>query len=175
MAGERDKVLAAGMDDYLSKPLKPHALERMLSRYVSPSSRSSITACEDEPEAVESMADLDMGIDRTPRLSQLFIDHVPETLAELDAAIAVSDARRVREKAHKLKGGCLAVGAAVMAKLAETLQFEAERDELDRARERAQALRSGYERVAELLQKEMRVSQPALLAADANRSESAGQ
>jgi HPt (histidine-containing phosphotransfer) domain-containing protein len=101
------------------------------------------------------MADLDMSVDRSPQLSRLFVDRVPEALAEIDAAVAVSDARRVGQKAHKLKGGCLAVGAEVMASLAETLQFEAERGDLDHALERSQALRSGYERVAELLRQEM--------------------
>jgi signal transduction histidine kinase/CheY-like chemotaxis protein len=33
MAGERDKVISAGMDDYLTKPLRPNTLERMLERY----------------------------------------------------------------------------------------------------------------------------------------------
>jgi CheY-like chemotaxis protein len=33
IAGEREKVIDAGMDDYLSKPLRPNTLERMLERY----------------------------------------------------------------------------------------------------------------------------------------------
>ncbi len=155
MAGERDKVLAAGMDDYLSKPLKPHSLERMLQRYVGdadvPSGILPRGTSEDAPQLLE----LATNIPRSARLSELFLRHVPQTLDELEAAAMGGDAKLLREKAHKLKGSCLALGAEVMAKVAETVQFEAERGELGPAAERAAALRSGYSRVAILLRREL--------------------
>jgi signal transduction histidine kinase/CheY-like chemotaxis protein len=167
MAGERDKVLAAGMDDYLSKPLRAQALERMLERYIgrgggrqdsdAPEHRSSAA---DAPEHRRSVPELDMDVDRSERLSSLFIARVPDTLAELDAAVAAGDAQRAREKAHKLKGSCLAVGAGVMAGQAEALQHEAEHGQLGGAAEHAEKLRQQYERVAALLEEEIARSRP---------------
>ena len=155
MAGERDKVLAAGMDDYLSKPLKPHALERMLQRYVADFPESIAPPAEENKIVQSEGAELDMDLERTARLSELFIERVPDSLAELDAAVSVRNARSVRELAHKLKGSCLALGAEKMASLAETLQFEAERGELEMSAERASELRASYERVIALLRKEL--------------------
>jgi signal transduction histidine kinase/DNA-binding response OmpR family regulator len=153
MAGERDKVLAAGMDDYLSKPLKPQSLERMLQRYVG--EFEPVDEFEYSIEAQSESCDLDMQVQRSARLCKLFIDKVPETLDELDQAVADKDAKRVREKAHKLKGSCLAIGAEPMAKLSERLQFEAEGGKLERSGSRAAELREHYARVARLLHREL--------------------
>ncbi len=160
MAGERDKVLAAGMDDYLAKPLRAHSLERMLERYAggdvveddsSSSDRASLTGY--EPTG-KKLAELDMTIKRSPKLVSLFVARVPDNLEELDKAIETGDAGAVRASAHKLKGSCLAIGAEVMAKEAETLQFEAENGDLVQADDRAATLWSQYDRVVATLESE---------------------
>jgi len=153
MAGERDKVLAAGMDDYLSKPLRPHSLERMLERYVGETAEPVVVADADEHE--KPAAALDMSIERSEKLVTLFLTRVPENLAEIEAGLLLADARRVREKAHKLKGSCLAIGAELMAHEAEALQFEAERSDLAKGTLRLAALRQQYDYVSGLLRKEL--------------------
>lgn len=170
MAGERDKVLAAGMDDYLSKPLRPHSLERMLERYVGED--EVFVASSPEPNETPAV-ELDMTITRSPRLVGLFLSRVPENLAELEAVLALADPRRVRERAHKLKGSCLAVGAELMAKEAEALQLEAERDELSVAAIHVASLREQYGRVALLLRSELPPGQERAFDAELRRNSSA--
>jgi signal transduction histidine kinase/CheY-like chemotaxis protein/HPt (histidine-containing phosphotransfer) domain-containing protein len=151
MAGERDKVLAAGMDDYLSKPLRPHILENMLERYVSGRTAVAPESGRTEPSAVE----LDPTITRAGRLSELFIKHAPETLKELDAALAIGDANAARASAHKLKGSCLAVGAGIMGEAAQAAQLAAESGDLEAARGHASELHVRLARVVTLLQGEV--------------------
>jgi len=155
MAGERDKVLAAGMDDYLSKPLRAHALERMLERYIGDDTKEAkhqLAAQASTPSVVP--LELDPEIKRSEKLSRLFLDRIPEGLNELDQAIA-REPGLIRERAHKLKGSCLAVGAEAMAEQAEALQQEAEQGRLARAPERAKKLREQFVRVRELLLAEL--------------------
>ncbi len=151
MVGERDKVLSAGMDDYLSKPLKPLSLERMLDRYVCVETTGSAEPIESAPSPVE----LDATISRSTRLSTLFITHAPQTLTELDLALAASDTEVSRAAAHKLKGSCLAVGAHFAAEIARAVQHAAETRDLDAARQHANQLHGGLRRVIALLKEEI--------------------
>jgi HPt (histidine-containing phosphotransfer) domain-containing protein len=95
-----------------------------------------------------------MEIKRSSKLSELFIDRVPGTLQDLKQAIQ-SDPKSIRDHAHKLKGSCLAVGAELMAKEAESLQFECEKQQVERAPERLVRLEQQFSRVRALLQREL--------------------
>ena len=169
MAGERDKVIAAGMDDYLSKPLRTNSLERMLERYVQDTAQVTPEAA--APPSAEgedtgsAVVELDMTIERSPRLVSLFLTRVPENLDELGAAVAAGDARVVRERAHKLKGSALALGADAMAHEAEALQVRAENKDLDGAEESVARLRTHFERVVALLDSELPAAESAMIEA----------
>ncbi len=176
MAGERDKVLAAGMDDYLSKPLRTNSLERMLERYVREPAQDLPDApapASAEGEGVAAtLVELDMTIERSPRLVSLFLTRVPENLVELESSLATGDARAVRERAHKLKGSALALGADAMAQEAEALQVRAEGKDLDGAGESVARLRTHFERVVTLLDSELPAAESAMIEAhvDARRN-----
>jgi CheY-like chemotaxis protein len=52
MAGDRERCMRAGMDDYIGKPLRVNELERVLSRWIQPSGPVN-EAVPAGPEAVE--------------------------------------------------------------------------------------------------------------------------
>jgi CheY-like chemotaxis protein/HPt (histidine-containing phosphotransfer) domain-containing protein len=158
MVGERDKVLAVGMDDYLSKPLKPHILDNMLERHLGAGVAPPPTAANRSEPAED---ELDPDLSRSPKLCSLFITHTPATLKDLDAALAASDAKEARLHAHKLKGSCLALGAGVMASTAAQAQKACEADALDLARELSAELHAQLARVIELLEQELGGIHPA--------------
>jgi HPt (histidine-containing phosphotransfer) domain-containing protein len=88
-------------------------------------------------------------------LSELFIKHAPQTLKELDAALAIGDAEAARASAHKLKGSCLAVGAGLMTEAAQAAQHAAESGDLEAARRHAAGLHPSLARVVTLLRGEV--------------------
>ncbi len=158
LRGEREKVLAAGMDDYLSKPLRPKLLEKVLLEYTDGKERTQKPPYSERPSHRDAANDdfevslvmLEDDLDRSPRLIELFIGQIPDALDALDSAI-VDDQSEVRSRAHKLKGSCLAVGAQLMAKEAEQLQHEAAEGDLSLAAERTRKLREYFSVVSSQL------------------------
>ncbi|HJV95286.1 MAG TPA: response regulator, partial [Albitalea sp.] len=130
MEDDRRRCLDAGMDDFLSKPLRArellHALERHLSRRQVDETRSAAyrSALEQaDPQTVEIIA--------APFLAEL-----PKEMAAMSAAIASSDARTLAHRAHSMKGLLLAFAAQPAVRLAEQLQQLAETQPLDRTQAR---------------------------------------
>jgi signal transduction histidine kinase/CheY-like chemotaxis protein/HPt (histidine-containing phosphotransfer) domain-containing protein len=158
MAGERDKVLAAGMDDYLSKPLRVSGLEKMLDRYVTEDRQIEEAPDSHERTANTELCELDPEITRSAKLCKLFLDQVPGSLDLLENSITKAP-DETRNHAHKLKGSCLALGADQMAEEAQALQRETESGDHSNAVKRAKTLRAHFERVQKLLLLELEQSQ----------------
>jgi two-component system sensor histidine kinase/response regulator len=120
--GEREKVLAAGMDDYITKPIKQTVLLEALQRWLP---REKEVAVQAEPAAesahhASSKPAFDVG--PSEAVLSVFLRIVPGQLVELERAITASDPPLLKQVAHKLKGGCLAVGVPSMASLCAELE-----------------------------------------------------
>jgi two-component system, sensor histidine kinase and response regulator len=137
MAGDRERCLAAGMDDYLSKPLRPEALDEVLERWLGVAvAEPADEDAADREEAIDALIDSarmrtfrEDYPDIVDQLLRLFLDSTPELLEELHAAVDSADAAELKRAAHKLKGSCQNIGATFMATLCVSL----ERDDVDAA------------------------------------------
>jgi PAS domain S-box-containing protein len=141
MTEEREKCLAAGMDDYLSKPVELEALARILHRW----SPSSPTVPGDRPAGALSTPNLLLDRARLDNLSRgkrplqrrllvAFLEHARSDLSELAAAIRERDPEAIAHKAHRLKGSAGNVGARGIAASAaeiERLGSEAQSDSVE--------------------------------------------
>ncbi|MGZ8095778.1 MAG: response regulator [Methylosarcina sp.] len=112
--GEREKCLAAGMDDFLSKPIAKAELAKMLARWLSePSSPRIIpiaekaaadnttTGCWDEAAALKR---LDEDQELLNDMIDLFLTETPARLLELEDALARDDLAALADAAHAVKG-----------------------------------------------------------------------
>jgi CheY-like chemotaxis protein len=166
--GDRERCLAAGMDDYLPKPLRPAELDEALERWLG----TPKPAPKGKPSALTPVAPVDNPFDAlvdearmrvfrvdypeiVGQLIELFVESTPPLLEELREGADSGDGEAVRRAAHKLKGSCQNIGASFMAGLADNLEQAAAADPSELA---------GLERVFEDTRDALRA---ALLAEDA--------
>jgi CheY-like chemotaxis protein len=140
MQGDREEALAAGMDDYVSKPVRPEDLEAVLEAWVGQGARrGEIGQGGGAPEAGEGSGAADGSIDYSvlealrelqgegePDLLEepieLFLEEVPAQLKALREAAERGDAQSVGRIAHTLKGSSGSLGAVRMAALCARLE-----------------------------------------------------
>jgi two-component system, sensor histidine kinase and response regulator len=133
MVGEREKALAAGMDDYVTKPLNAKLLREALERWwpresMWPCQPASIPAppLAPAPSTASSQGSLDPSVERSPGVVRVFLKYVPEQLASVASALSSNDLDGLRAAAHKLKGSCVSVGVPAMAALCASLEANPE-------------------------------------------------
>jgi two-component system sensor histidine kinase/response regulator len=130
MKGDRERCIAAGMDDYISKPVRSEVVDDTLERWagiVRPAAPLRSAARSVEPvdqliDAARMRTFRQDYADVAGQLVDLFSSSTPPLVAELRAAVERDDHDEVRRAAHKLKGSCQNIGATFMATLCRALE-----------------------------------------------------
>jgi two-component system, sensor histidine kinase and response regulator len=160
MEGDREKALEAGMDDYVSKPVKPEKLELVLGHWILQRESSETEAPLDE-RALASLRELQQEgePDFVGELIELFLHDAPPQLAALRDAIEEEDADSVELIAHTLKGSSGSMGAKKMAEICAELQNVGASGDPARAPRLFERLEEEFGRVRPALEAELARSQ----------------
>ncbi|MFT3829265.1 MAG: PAS domain S-box protein [Opitutaceae bacterium] len=131
---DRERCLAAGMNDYLAKPLLPDALADVLGRWL-PGGGSlrpvdalahSATEAPDAARRVfnhEALLARVLGDEHLVRtLASKFLDDLPHTLGKLETALLTHDVKGATLHAHALKGAAANMGGEQLRYLAAALE-----------------------------------------------------
>jgi CheY-like chemotaxis protein/HPt (histidine-containing phosphotransfer) domain-containing protein len=156
MAADRERCLDAGMDDYLTKPLRLEALRAMLNRWelggsphlAAPHEAEELPAPIDVPDesvgTPRSVLDADVlsnlsrlgsdaGVDLVGQLATLFLVDADSRVAAMRQGLVASDPMAVVESAHALRGASANIGATDLAWVCETLELSEGADEPENA------------------------------------------
>jgi CheY-like chemotaxis protein len=133
----RAKCLAAGMDDYVSKPVRIEDLEVLLRRTTSiePSHAAEAQASSDESldlsmiRALRGLCGPDQ-VDPAAELIDMFIRDGGACLDKMRLALQAGDAALLRSSSHSLKGSSSNLGARRLSSMCARMQKLAEACEL---------------------------------------------
>jgi signal transduction histidine kinase/CheY-like chemotaxis protein/HPt (histidine-containing phosphotransfer) domain-containing protein len=141
--GHRERSLAAGMNDHLTKPFAPEDLERVLQRWLRGGAKPPPPASEPRTLDREALvARLDGNRTLADELVTLFFEDVTGRLRDLDRVLAAGDTKAAREIAHAVKGGAASVHATLVSEVAAALEKAAAGGDLAESRRLAAELSS---------------------------------
>lgn len=170
MEGDREKCIAAGMDDYISKPVDPKKLQDVLSRWVSSDGMPRLLTPEtgNTPQLGYPVADLDdeqpvepisedpvnipllqktCGTEVAREILEVFLNTAETLLDGIEGARQKRDARALESLAHQLRGSAAAIGATELVRLSVRMEDAATQDNWVQARIIYEALKWSFRRL----------------------------
>jgi CheY-like chemotaxis protein/HPt (histidine-containing phosphotransfer) domain-containing protein len=169
LAGDRQACLAAGMDDYLSKPVRLQELKEALQRALDTMNQNHTAAGGGDranvasgklidAEAIENLRALRMQGEPDPlaELVELFIADTPARIAQLRVAVDNRIAHDLEASAHSLKGSAGNLGAASIEASCVQLMQHARGSNFTAAESLVKSVEEDFAKVKPLLLDEMK-------------------
>jgi CheY-like chemotaxis protein len=169
MPGDRDKCIAAGMDDYLAKPVRPEDMRTIVERWASAAKTHATTSQtetttahhEPAPETAQAQPPVDMerlldfsdgSADNLRELVALYLKQTAEQLDQLAAAVPAGDAATVRRLAHSCAGASSTCGMVRIVPILRELERLGEEKQLAPAAALCRRAQSEFAAIREFLE-----------------------
>ena len=135
MAGDRERCIAAGMDDYIPKPINKELLKVKLTYWLRTEvvyrnqrharrflrAQSDITLVEDDPLDLPDLEEF-YGEEQLHQILEIFITNSEEMFRRIEGYIQEENGQGVAGLAHELKASSASIGAKQLAKLSLYLE-----------------------------------------------------
>jgi CheY-like chemotaxis protein/HPt (histidine-containing phosphotransfer) domain-containing protein len=154
MKGDEERCLAAGMDYYLSKPLRTQDLLKVLEKIVNDKTKPDPVVGLPKHRSSGDAVDLEGVLERLDgdralfdELTLEFEKECPKTIDGTRRAIASHDAKSLEHFAHTLKGSSASLGALAVSEAAAEIERLAHSENLDNTRDQFTVLQNEIERM----------------------------
>jgi CheY-like chemotaxis protein len=154
---EKEKCLAAGMDEFLTKPLEIQKIEWVLKKFF----RQDKEANADINEAIatnevhfgysELLNSLGGDIKSAQQLISMLLRNMPDKIFQLNQAYEKEDSKAISQIAHSIKGSMQAIRCNLLVDIASKIERETNENSLKMLGLRLAALKEEWEFVKQLL------------------------
>ena len=170
MQGDREKCLEAGMDDYLSKPVRPEDIRAVVERWGQkaagdaspapvPAANNGASVPRQAAPTAEEAVDMDRLLDFTEgsieslrELVTLYLNQTGGQLEQLEAAVQSGNAADVRRLAHSCAGASATCGMRRLVPLLRELEHRGFENRLAGAAELSQQAAREFETIRAFLE-----------------------
>ncbi|MEU1572624.1 response regulator [Streptomyces collinus] len=164
LAEDREKCTAAGMDDYISKPVSADELEQALARWVHTAPPQAGNAAPPQAGNEDLRVSIEQRLDElrgsgspaehelVDRLVDHFLVRAPEMTSALFHALDRHDSQEIADQAHSLRGAAGNIGAVGLAARCQELEEHARSGEPTSLAEAAPRLQDELDRTCRTLE-----------------------
>ncbi|MCE5199576.1 MAG: response regulator [Armatimonadota bacterium] len=153
MVGDRERCLAAGMDDYVSKPIQPDELFRALERTIDIAQGNSKMTGEPPIDLDFALTRVEGDMQLLREIAGLFGEECRRLMDNLQSALDNSDAKTVEKIAHTMKGMLGNFGAKGAIEASLTLERFAKQADMEKSMTAYSNLESALELIRPFIAK----------------------
>lgn len=148
LPGEKERCLASGMDDFLSKPIRLDTLRNAIRHWMGHAALHGLGVKEQGAHAEDSLDEMrEMFGDDFNELAALFQNDSPKRIQTMYDSLAKADAAELTRVAHALSGSAASMGAGGLSNLCKALEAKCKTGILDDVEQRLERVQAEYSRI----------------------------
>lgn len=160
MDEDRNRCIAAGMDDYLSKPLDPDQLRRVIEKWLASAPQTEHSSNSDRQNfTTEITAPFDLaalsqryGKDHAASFLQMFKEEVPGLIIAIKRALRIKNMADLLQSVHALKGVCANLFATNLQQICTKIELSGQEQDWASLTPLIEQLDNELEKAQEFLQ-----------------------